>query len=774
MSLPTRKLVDLCVGLGSVPVALFTNAATAVLQKLAECNSIQEACAQANLPGGVAIPVACVLGALGLTSAAIALRGKQDAAKVAEEFAAMAKDVKAIDQAVRTLAAVLEPVGDPTKRLGAAELEQLGEALAMRDATKVTDGTAQRMMLVLESAGLAKADVLNEMAGYTKETWLTTLHDAEEQEAAERWLREADERIRGVLEGIARDAKIAAEEATAAKMLLAGETDEAVEAVVGPGRLAGAYANRALVQRAQGDLAGARLSMERAIAIDLKHLAPDHLHFATRYSNLAVLQRQQGDLPAAQDSMERAIAIKLKHSGPDHRTSAFNYSILAQIQEARGDLPGAQGSMERAIAIKSKHLAPVHPSLAHSWSALATIQLGRRDLAGARASMENAIAIECQYLGADDPSLANRWTNLATIQKDQGDLSAARASLEKAIAIDSKHRAPDHPFLAFNYFNLAMIQKDQGDLHGARESIERAIAIQSSRQAPDQPSIANWYANLAMIQRCQGDEYRYSGEADKALEEFAAARASMHRVIETEQKHFGPDHPGLAQRYDDLAQIQWRERDIPGAQASLEQAIALARRQLPEDDLSFADWYQGLAHVLGSQEHYSQKRYEGAKVLLERSIAITQKHLGPVHPRLAVTYAHLAWVQRILGEFENAKASTEREIAIRERAAAPDLPNIAESCRSMQEILYAIGDYEGAMPYMRRAIAIRERLLEKDDPELAADFGLLGRLELRAEYGDRGHANLRRAFAILRDRFADESREMRWIRRLMAAADCPE
>ncbi|MBK8913947.1 MAG: tetratricopeptide repeat protein [Phycisphaerales bacterium] len=305
--------------------------------------------------------------------------------------------------------------------------------------------------------------------------------------------------------------------------------EAAVEAALGAGGLASCYSNLALIQRAQGDLPGARASMERAIAIESKHFAPDHPTFATSYSNLALIQRAQGDLPGARASMERAIEIDSKHFAPDHPTFATRYSNLAMIQKDQGDLPGARASMERAIEIGIKHFGPEHPLLATYSSNLALIQQAQGDLSGARASMERAIAIAEKHFAPDHPTFATSYSNLAGIQKDQGDLPGARASMERAIAIAEKHFAPDHPTFATSYSNLAGIQKDQGDLPGARASMEKAIAIDSKHFAPDHPNLAIRYNNLAHICVAEG----------KIPEAVALWRKSYAIRL----KALGPDHP---------------------------------------------------------------------------------------------------------------------------------------------------------------------------------------------------------------------------------------
>ena len=104
----------------------------------------------------------------------------------------------------------------------------------------------------------------------------------------------------------------------AACLQLTPENEAAVEAAVGHEDFAHCYSNLATIQQDQGDLPGARASMERAIAIDSKHFAPDHPTFATSYNNLALICKDEGDRAAACVNFTKALAILLKHFDESH------------------------------------------------------------------------------------------------------------------------------------------------------------------------------------------------------------------------------------------------------------------------------------------------------------------------------------------------------------------------------------------------------------------------------------------------------------------------
>ncbi|HZZ43625.1 MAG TPA: tetratricopeptide repeat protein [Tepidisphaeraceae bacterium] len=124
-----------------------------------------------------------------------------------------------------------------------------------------------------------------------------------------------------------------------------------------------AHNNLALILHDLGDLAAARIHMERAIAIGEKHFDPDHPTLATRYSNLATILQAVGDLPAARTHMERAIAIEQKHFDPGHPTLATSYNNIAWIDADAGEFDRALEWETRALSIVRKHFNESHPSV---------------------------------------------------------------------------------------------------------------------------------------------------------------------------------------------------------------------------------------------------------------------------------------------------------------------------------------------------------------------------------------------------------------------------
>ncbi|MBX9735577.1 MAG: tetratricopeptide repeat protein [Phycisphaerales bacterium] len=199
--------------------------------------------------------------------------------------------------------------------------------------------------------------------------------------------------------------------------------------------------------------------------------------FASLLTNLALIQKDQGDLPGARASIERAIAIEQKHFAPDHPTFATRYSNLAIIQQDQGDLPGARASMERAIAIDQKHFAPDHPTLATSYNNLAGILRELKQLPDARRYADKAVRIDTLHHGPASPILSFSLSGLAKVQRDQGDFDAARATMQRVFAIDTGHFEPTNVTWGYNHQNMGELELAAGNTSKACESFQAALPI---------------------------------------------------------------------------------------------------------------------------------------------------------------------------------------------------------------------------------------------------------------------------------------------------------
>ena len=220
----------------------------------------------------------------------------------------------------------------------------------------------------------------------------------------------------------------------------------------------------------------------------------------------------------------------------------------------------------------------------------------------------------------------------------------------------------------------------------------------------------------------------------------------------------GAGDPAVAVSLQHLADLDAAAGDTAKARAGHQQAIDLLEAAAGPEDLRLAASLEALAGYLIADDKQAD-----AQPLLERALAIKEKHLGPVHPDVAVHPGRPRRPARL------PRPHHRRAVELRAGAAHPpglprprpsrwwppasprwasstgpaastrwpsrcssgpspsatrsssaDDPDLAKSLADLAELYYVQGRYAAAEPLYERAIAIKEKVLGPDDPEPGA------------------------------------------------------
>ena len=451
------------------------------------------------------------------------------------------------------------------------------------------------------------------------------------------------------------------------------------------------------------DLKAAKRHYERALAIRLQTLGPQHPDVATSYNNVAIVLRDEGDLKQAKEYHERALAIRLQTLGPQHPDVAASYNNVAIVLCDQGDLNQAKEYHERALAIMLQTLGPQHPNVATSYNNVANVLRDQGDLKQAKEYYERALAIMLQTLGPQHRDVATSYNNVANVLGDQGDLNQAKEYHERALAIRLQTLGPQHPDVAASYNNVAIVLRDQGELKQAKEYHERALAIRLQTLGPQHPIVATSYNNVAIVLRDQG--------------ELKQAKEYHERALAIRLQTLGPQHPGAAASYNNVANVLRDQGDLKQAKEYHERALAIRLQTLGPKHPDVASSYNNVANVL-----HGQGDVEQAKEYYERALAIILQTFGPQHPGVAASYNNVANVLHDQGNLKQAKEYHERALAIRLQTLGPQHPDVASSYNNVANVLYGQGDVKQAKEYYERALAIRLQTLGPQHPHVASSY----------------------------------------------------
>ena len=150
--------------------------------------------------------------------------------------------------------------------------------------------------------------------------------------------------------------------------------------------------------------------------------------------------------------------------------------------------------------------------------------------------------------------------------------------------------------------------------------------------------------------------------------DYAAARAAFERALAIDEKTFGPDHPNVAIRVNNLGMVHKALSDLPAARAAFERALARDEKTFGPDHPNVAIRVNNLGSV-----YQDMGDLPAARAAFERALAIGEKTFGPDHPNVAIPVNNLGKVLQQMGDLPAARASYERALKFMEKYA-PNSP----------------------------------------------------------------------------------------------------
>lgn len=194
---------------------------------------------------------------------------------------------------------------------------------------------------------------------------------------------------------------------------------------------------------------------------------------------------------------------------------------------------------------------------------------------------------------------------------------------------------------------------------------------------------------------------------------------------------------------NDAGQRALEQGRVPDAIREFQSAIAEAEK-LGWNDQRLAGSLTGLA-----QGYMQQGNFAASEGLLQRSLGILEKTLGPESPVLAGILNTLATVYRLRGNYADAAGTARRSLAILEKSYGPDHQNVAIGLNNLALILRMNADYEGARPLLLRSVSILEKNLGKDHPNVAIGLNNLVMVQRLQRRNAEAEPLARRSLSIL-------------------------
>lgn len=347
-------------------------------------------------------------------------------------------------------------------------------------------------------------------------------------ESAEIYLAEAEEMIRGRLEGphplevrLHRQrvylyvdlthfdkARKAADKA----LELAGK-DELDEMSVARAYLAPAYL--------EDELGNYRKSFRYYVkAVEtLEHLEGNReiLRFLSlSYNNMGILQRRLGHGRDAMEYYEKGLEAARLLYGENHPEIGLLYNNMGGVYYGLGDYGQAADYFLRAVNIFRDHYGKYHIRVAGGYNNAGVSYLEMDDYERGSDMLERAQRIKVKLLGEEHLDTAIGYSNLAAIHLENKNYDAALDNYQKSLSVRKKIYGDNHPNLVTPYVKLGEFYSEIQEYSKARDHFQTALQITKIRLGENHPDI--WEVTLKI-----GDTFEKEKDYENALEYYELA-----------------------------------------------------------------------------------------------------------------------------------------------------------------------------------------------------------------------------------------------------------
>jgi eukaryotic-like serine/threonine-protein kinase len=396
---------------------------------------------------------------------------------------------------------------------------------------------------------------------------------------------------------------------------------------------------------------------ERALALSLHELGPEHPSTQTTQNQLGNLYKQEGRFADARRMLEQMLAVRERLVGKDHPDVASALNNLGNVYRVENKLADAKRLYDRALAIRLAALGPAHPEVGTSYNNLGTFYSESGDEVTAQTYFEKALANWEQAFGKDSVQLAGPLMNLAGSLNQRGDHAGARAAYERARTLLEAAHGPDHPEVAVVLSNLGVLADDEHKYDEALALYQRAQHIAEKAYGPEHPDVADYMANITSVLKTMG--------------KLREAEEMTTRTLSVIAKAYGPDHARMGGALINYGNLQLARKEYAAARDTYTKALGIFEAKLGKDHPYVAYAAHGIASALVELHHSAE-----AVPFEERALAI---RLATKQPPDQVGEARFGLATALAANPKTrARAIAEAKTALAEYEAGKDERNAAE------------------------------------------------------------------------------------------------
>ena len=361
------------------------------------------------------------------------------------------------------------------------------------------------------------------------------------------------------------------------------------------------------------------------------------------------LEGRTGDLTHAEQTLGEAALVADRSRHDEARASVLT-ELIFYVGLRGGRFPEALRIADQAGAVVDRLGAQHDEQRAQLLNYRAAVLREKGEGEAAVKEHEHALAVRERASPGDDPKVARMLNNVGITYEYAGRLQDALTTHTRARGILERAMGAQHPDVAGSLTNAGTVLYRLGRFRESEEATRRALEIYRAVYGARSTLTAPALLNLGAILRREGqvDEavtstraaaeikagagpgspalLVYLNELGSALEaqgEIVEARSQFQRSLDIGAKALGPTHSRVASALAGLGRCALASGNLAGAVDFHKRAVAAAEGASGNDprELALHLTDLGRALVVG-------RRWDEARPLLERAVAIQERHPG--------------------------------------------------------------------------------------------------------------------------------------------------
>ncbi|MEM3986944.1 MAG: tetratricopeptide repeat protein, partial [Candidatus Methanomethylicia archaeon] len=241
----------------------------------------------------------------------------------------------------------------------------------------------------------------------------------------------------------------------------------------------------------------------------------------------------------------------------------------------------------------------------------------------------------------------------------------------------------------------------------AIDSFEKSLEILKKHFGDEHPDVADVLNNLGNVYNDQG--------------KYADAEKMYKQALEIYKKYFGNFHPNVATVLINLGNVYYKQGKYFSAEKMYKQALSIRKKHYGDVHPIVADLLINLGDI-----YYTQGKYSAAENVYKQALEIYKKYYGDEHLDVATVLINLGLVYKEQGKYNDAENMLEQALEILREKYDDEHPTVADLLNNLGNVYYSQGKYEDAELMYKKALEIYKKHYGDEHLDVAMVLNNLG------------------------------------------------